>query len=221
MSREPVRHRLQTDERRAQLLELGLKLFSARNYSEVSIDDIAREAGVSKGLLYHYFGGKRAFYVACVREAAARLLDEIEPMTDLPPGQRAQAGLEAYLNFVEQRASTFSALMHGGLGADEEIHKLIQDTRDQIVERMVEELGFEQPSEVFRMAARAWIGSVEAASLDWLERRQPPRAQLITYLLGTLYASMRVAQHLDPRVEFESDPQVNAVMQVMLGLDKD
>ena len=74
-SGEPgARARFSVDERRAQLLELGLRLFGDRSYDDVSIDDIAREAGVSKGLLYHYFGSKRVFYAACVEHAAASLL---------------------------------------------------------------------------------------------------------------------------------------------------
>ena len=59
----PRRVRLQIDERRAQLIELGTRLFSTRSYEDISIDDVAEQAGISKGLLYHYFGGKREFYV--------------------------------------------------------------------------------------------------------------------------------------------------------------
>src|SRR5690242_4164925 len=69
-----ARVRLDVDERRAQLVALGLAEFGTRTYDDVSIDLIAQAAGISKGLLYHYFPTKRAFYVACVREAAARLL---------------------------------------------------------------------------------------------------------------------------------------------------
>src|SRR5687768_6253474 len=96
-----ARQRLQIDERRAQLLELGLRLFAERAYDDVSIDDIAEEAGISKGLLYHYFGSKRDFYVATVREAAAQLQLRTEPDMTLPAAERARAGMEGYLGFVE------------------------------------------------------------------------------------------------------------------------
>ena len=75
----PLRSLLDMDSRRAQLLELGLRLFGTRAYDEVSIDDIAQAANISKGLLYHYFGGKRAFYVAVVSDAARRLVAAIDP----------------------------------------------------------------------------------------------------------------------------------------------
>ena len=61
------RARLEVDERRAQLMKLGIELFAARAYDEVSIDELSRMAGISKGLLYHYFPTKRDFYVATVQ----------------------------------------------------------------------------------------------------------------------------------------------------------
>ncbi|HRI06444.1 MAG TPA: helix-turn-helix domain-containing protein, partial [Nannocystaceae bacterium] len=88
------------DERRDQLLTLGRRIFAERAYDEVSIDDIAEAAGISKGLLYHYFGSKRGFYVAIVRESASRLVEATAIRTDLPPGERAHAGLAAYLDFA-------------------------------------------------------------------------------------------------------------------------
>ncbi|MEL6177496.1 MAG: TetR/AcrR family transcriptional regulator [Myxococcota bacterium] len=202
---DSTRNRLHTDERRAQLLELGVKLFSTWSYEEVSIDDIAREAGVSKGLLYHYFGGKRDFYVACVRVSAEHLMEVITPPDDLEPEERARVCLEAYLDFVEQRADAYAALMHGGLGADREILKLIRETRNHIVERMVEGMAAQDPSPVLRLVARSWIGSVEATSLDWLARGEPQRAVLVHYLLGTLYTSLLVAQQIDPSLEMPAD----------------
>src|SRR5688572_23935942 len=62
--------RLATDERRTQLLDLGRELFNTRPFDDISIDEIAAAAGISKGLLYHYFPSKRHFYVETVREAA-------------------------------------------------------------------------------------------------------------------------------------------------------
>src|SRR5580765_6635428 len=72
------RARLEVDERRAQLVALGVELFAARSYDEVSIDELARAAGISKGLLYHYFPTKRDFYVATVEEGATQLLARTE-----------------------------------------------------------------------------------------------------------------------------------------------
>ncbi|MEO5770206.1 MAG: helix-turn-helix domain-containing protein, partial [Polyangia bacterium] len=69
----PRRVRLPTDERRTLLLELGIRLFSTHSYEDISVDDVAVAAGMSKGLLYHYFKGKREFYVETIRAASLRL----------------------------------------------------------------------------------------------------------------------------------------------------
>lgn len=192
------RSRLQLDERRAQLLELGLELFGARAYDEVSIDDIARQAGVSKGLLYHYFGGKRAFYVETVRAAAEQLRAATEPDPELPGPQRAQAGLIGYLDFVEARGGSYLALMRGGIGVDQEIVQIIEASRQTFIDRMLQGIGLQEPRPVFRIAARAWIGSVEASSLDWIEHRDVERATLVSLLLQSLLATLTIAKNLDP-----------------------
>src|SRR5215469_2622841 len=89
---EAPRSRLDVDERRRQLVSLGLELFSTRAYDAVSIDELAREAGISKGLLYHYFPTKRDFYVATVREAAQQLLSRTSTPEHLDPLERVRVG---------------------------------------------------------------------------------------------------------------------------------
>lgn len=197
-----TRNRLQTDERRAQLLELGLNLFGTRAYDEVAIDDIAAAAGVSKGLLYHYFGGKRDFYVATVQYAAGLLLIAIEAAEDQPtPATRAMAGIDAYLQFVESHADVYTAFMSGGLGADPEISRIMEDTRGAIVGGIIEDLGLEEPGQLFRLALRAWIGGVEAAAIQWVDAPRVERAQLVALLLSTLRETIVRAAALDPSVD--------------------
>lgn len=194
----PLRSRLDMDSRRAQLLELGLRLFGTRSYDEVSIDDIAREANVSKGLLYHYFGGKRAFYVAVVSDGARRLLEAIEPDPSLSPPARALAGLDHYLRFVEDRADTYAALVTGGLGADPQIAAILEQTREAQVVSILTDLGIDGARPAYRLSLRAWIGGVETACVDWLRRPVLPRAQLLQLLLGSLQGSLASAYAVDP-----------------------
>ncbi|MFK7985554.1 MAG: TetR/AcrR family transcriptional regulator [Sandaracinaceae bacterium] len=202
------RARFSVDERRTQLLELGLRLFGDRAYDDVSIDDIAKEAGVSKGLLYHYFGGKRAFYVACVGHAASALLEALDSVeeSDLPESERPRAGLEAYLDFVQARAAPYIALARGGIGNDPEVSATLEAARSEIVRRLVEGLGLEEPRPMFRLAARSWIGQVEASCLDWLEHDDVPRESLVRLLLSGLYVALMTAIQLDP----DADVQIGA-----------
>ncbi len=200
-----VRKRLELDERRTQLLELGLELFSNRSYHDVSIDDIAAAAGISKGLLYHYFPTKRAFYVATVRQAAGGLVAATEPNMNLPARERAYAGMSAYLDYVEAHAFAYQALLRSGVGVDEEVAAIIEDTRSRISERMQRVLGLAAPRPIFRTLFRAFIGSVETASLDWLDHRDVDREQLLRMLLALLYWTVRTAMSFDPEAGIRLD----------------
>src|SRR5688572_11402522 len=107
-TRPRPRIRLDNDERRAQLLALARRAFSDRSYDEVSIDDLAREAKISKGLLYHYFPTKRDLYVAGLREIAAELVAAITAVpVDLAPIERVRASLDAYLGHITRHSRAF------------------------------------------------------------------------------------------------------------------
>lgn len=186
------RARLQVDERRTQLLELGLRLFGERSYDELSVDDIARAAGISKGLLYHYFPSKRHFYVETVRRAAQQLLDRTDP-TDLDEPEALLAGVEAYLSFVEEHATAYAALMRSGVGYDAEVAGVVEGTRVRFVERISARLGVADPAPALRVALRGWLGFVEAASLEWIDRRDVPRAELRDLLARMLLVTLTTA----------------------------
>src|SRR5688572_13254298 len=98
--RSQTRTRLEVEQRRAQLLTLGQELFSSCTYDELSIDDIARAAGISKGLLYHYFPSKRDYYVETIRAAAGELLHQTDNAVSAVPLERLRAGIDAYLGYV-------------------------------------------------------------------------------------------------------------------------
>ncbi len=190
LAKVPKRARMETDERRAQLLALGLGVFASRPYDEVSMEDLARAAGISKGLVYHYFPTKRHFYVAVLREAARQLLAETEPDESAPPEERLRRGLSGYLAFVEKHARAYGALMRGGVGADKQVAAVIEKTRAEFVERF-----FSAPelrsaiSPRLRLAVRGWIGFVEATALEWLERRDVGREELLDLWTRVLFVS--------------------------------
>src|SRR3981189_2802933 len=93
----PAFSRLEGDARRAQLIEGATERLGQRPYEQVSVEDIADAAGVSRGLLYHYFPGKRSLYVAVIRAGIARLIDATTPPDDLPPDEQLRHSLDAYI----------------------------------------------------------------------------------------------------------------------------
>ncbi|HNF96381.1 MAG TPA: TetR/AcrR family transcriptional regulator [Pseudomonadota bacterium] len=186
-AKRPQRARLLVDERRAQLLALGIKLFAERSYDEVSIDELARAANISKGLLYPYFPTKRDLYTAALRQAAQQLLDETQPLACLPQDERARRGLETYLAFADRHGPAYVALMRGGLGADREIVGILEATRGTIAQRILDALPTGIATPLIRAAVRGWIGFVEATALDWLAHKQVDRDRLVELLLGLLF----------------------------------
>jgi AcrR family transcriptional regulator len=193
------RPRLAIDERRAQLLDLGKRLFNERAYDDISIDDIAAAAKISKGLLYHYFPSKKDFYVATVRLASEEMVVRTRPPEDLPPAEKLERGLDAYLDYVETNAVAYRALMRSGVGVDAAVADIVEDTRRTLIARIAREgLNLEHPRPVVRLALRAWIGFVEAASLDWLEHGGVDRKTLRATLSAALANAMVTAGSLDP-----------------------
>jgi AcrR family transcriptional regulator len=187
--------RLDTDVRRAQLLQLARKAFSDRSYDEVSVDDLARDAKISKGLLYHYFPTKRDLYVACLREIADELVRRVTAIpTDLPPVERVNAGLDAYLDHITMHARAFVALMRGGIGSDPEVAHVIESVRRRLADRFLEgsPLSAFAGSAKFETIARGWIGFVEAASIDWCANPRLTHDELRELLATVLFAIIPV-----------------------------
>jgi AcrR family transcriptional regulator len=181
------RARLSTDARREQLVALGVEMFSERPFDEVSIDDIAGAAAISKGLLYHYFPSKRDFYVAVVRHSA----DEMQAITETDPQlvarERLSAGLDRYLEYVETHARGYATVLRAGIGSDPEVAAIVEAVRAAMAGRILDDLtdGHDAPPGV-RIAVRGWVGFAEAASLEWLERRDLTRDELRELLIQAL-----------------------------------
>lgn len=203
----PQRTRLPTDERRAQLLALGRRIFNEHAYDEVSIDDIAAAAKISKGLLYHYFPNKKQFYVEVVRAAADELLESTAPVASHTPEQRLAHGLDAYLGFVDRNARAYVTLMRSGVGTDSEVAAVVEGTRKALVRRILADgLGLGKPRPLVRLALRGWIGLVEAVSLDWIDRRELDRAAVRAFLAASLVSTLGTVAALDPESGIPEPP---------------
>lgn len=193
------RVRLQIDERRKQLLELGIEVFSTQPYEEISIEGLAETAGISKGLLYHYFKGKREFYVETIRAASERLRALTKPNPALPPVERLRASIDAHLNYLEEHGASFAAIYRGGFAISPEVGKVVEEHRQVIVRRFLRDMGIVRPRPVLRTALRAWIAMVEGASLDWVAHRELTRDQLRELLMAGYFAVLHKAVDIDPQ----------------------
>ena len=191
------RERLDLDARREAFLATGLAVFSARSYDEVSIDDLAAAAGVSKGLLYHYFPTKRDFYVAALRKAADQLVDETKNDERLDPVADLANGLVTYLDFAKRHGPAYLALMRGGIGSDPEVTAVIEETRATLGARVLARMPDGTVTPLVRVAVRGWIGFVETIAIDWLTDRRIPKADIVRLACAVLFDA--VAQAGVPR----------------------
>jgi AcrR family transcriptional regulator len=195
----PRRVRLQIDERRAQLLELGIRLFSTHAYDDISIDDVADAAGISKGLLYHYFQGKREFYVEVIREASLQLRRLTEPDPTLPPSARLRAAVDAHLNYVQEHGPVYAAIYRSGVAIAREVSVILEEHREVVMQYFLRDLKVGKPSVVLRAALRAWIAMMEGASLDYIAHPDIGRDALRELMIAGYAAMLAKAAALDPR----------------------
>ena len=186
---QPAYTRLDVDERRRQLLDLGADLFARYAYEELSMAKIAREAGISKALLYHYFPSKQAYFAATLEQAARELAETTSPDPDLPPVQQLAGSLDAYLGWVERHADAYAKLITS-VGAVPEVRDLVERVRNETADRILVGVAPQGASPPLRAAIRGWLWFIDGAILDWLEHRDMERAQLHGLLLGTLLGAV-------------------------------
>ncbi|MEU8652947.1 helix-turn-helix domain-containing protein [Streptomyces sp. NPDC048737] len=196
----PAYRRLSVEERRSQLLEAALSLFAHRVPEDVSLDDVAEAAGVSRPLVYRYFpGGKQQLYEAALRTAADELRHCFDEPHEGPPLPRLARALDRYLTFVGRHDAGFSALLQGGSVVETSRTTAIVDgVRRAAAERVYSHLGVADPGPRLRMTVRMWITAVEAASLIWLdEDKQPPADELRDWLVDQFVAVLAVTAERD------------------------
>ncbi|CAM5563834.1 TetR/AcrR family transcriptional regulator [Streptomyces xanthochromogenes] len=196
----PAYRRLSVEERRTQLLGAALTLFAHRAPEDVSLDDVAEAAGVSRPLVYRYFpGGKQQLYEAALRSAADELeLCFAEAQTG-PLTQRLTRALDRYLAFVDEHDAGFSALLQGGSMAEtSRTTAIVDEVRRAAAEQILVHLEVTEPGPRLRMMVRTWIAAVEAASLIWLdEDKQPPLPELRDWLVDHLVALLTATAATD------------------------
>jgi AcrR family transcriptional regulator len=192
MSR-PAYKRLAVDERRRRLLELGADLFTRYAYDELSMARIAREAGISKALLYHYFPSKQAYFAATLEQQAAELAALTQPDPSLPPAEQLASSLDAFLAFVEANAGAYAKLQRSA-GSVPEVRELIERVRDETAARILAGIapGRTPPPEL-RAVVRGWLWFMDGVVLDWIEHRDLSRPEVHDLLLGTLIGTAAAA----------------------------
>ncbi|MFJ9394937.1 TetR/AcrR family transcriptional regulator [Streptomyces californicus] len=193
-----VRRRMGVGERRQQLIGVALDLFSRRSPEDVSIDEIAAAAGISRPLVYHYFPGKQSLYEAALRRAADELAARFQEPPEGPLGARLLRVMGRFFDFVEEHGPGFSALMRGGPAVGSSTATaMIDGVRQAAYEQIITHLGVSEPPARLELVVRSWVSLAESTALIWLDGRRVPRAELEVQLVHDFAALAAVSAAYD------------------------
>ncbi|MCD7438017.1 TetR/AcrR family transcriptional regulator [Streptomyces lincolnensis] len=180
-----TRRRLSTEERREQLLSVGARLFSESPYDEVWIERVAEIAGVSRGLLYHYFPTKRDFFAAVVERESARMLRMTAAVPGIPVREQLGAGLDTFLEYVQAHAHGYRAFHRADAAGDQVVRRVYQRAlaaqERQILAAVAADPEWGPSVETrpdLRLAVRGWLAFVTAVCLEWLRGSPLSREQV-------------------------------------------
>ncbi|HET6771107.1 MAG TPA: TetR/AcrR family transcriptional regulator [Actinomycetota bacterium] len=183
------RKRMRGPERRAQLLEVARKVFGGHGFHTVTMDAVAREAGVTKPILYDHFPSKRELYLALLEADLALLRTRLHGALQAPTGnrQRIRASFQAYFDFVDDHAEGFRLLMQEAIGAEREFREMVGQFRDEVLKEVADLILRESQSNLNRDEAEAvalgLIGMVETAAQHNPGDSKPQRRAAVNTLV--------------------------------------
>jgi len=181
------RRRLDAEQRRLQLIETGATLSRSLPADQVTPEAVAAAAGVSKGLLFHYFPTRSDLQAAIVSHVVAELLDRLAPDPDLLMSDQLRQGLEVFVEFIDDHRVTYASFARG-VGSSERLRAVYDDTRNTIVSLIAARLGLAEPTGVVRLAIRGWVAMAEEIILDWMATDDVARSEMIELLTTSAWA---------------------------------
>jgi AcrR family transcriptional regulator len=189
--RAPFR-RLPPDQRRAEILDAALELFSERGEDGVSIDEIGAAAGASRNSVYRCFGSKQELFMAAMARLVAKLTESQNQIVADTPSQLLAARLHVYFDIVEQYSEGYAALIRmAGPQASGESRLIIEKLRARSYADIYDGLGITTPSPVVEAAVHGWVATKEWMAVEWVRRRHITREDvegLLVFFLGAMLA---------------------------------
>ena len=185
-----TRQRLNTDVRRAQILKAGLRVFGRQAYAQVSVGTIAEQAGISAGLLYHYFPSKKALFVAAYEWLAGRFVDSLAAQHGHSPWAAIESSLDAYLKHAQQHPKAVLMLLRPSLAGDKTLTALNESINRRVCDLIRMALHLDGDDAALMLALRAWVALVDRAVLDWLSTKAVERDEVKALALRTLRSAL-------------------------------
>jgi len=186
----PPRRRLTAEERRTGILDSALAVFSESGYHSASIDDIAREAGVSKALIYEHFASKQELYADLIARNARELTQRIGAAlvgVEIESGSsRLAIGLDAFFAFVEERRDAWRMLFRDV--ADPETATVVNRMLEQVTAEVTvlisqdpgaRALDSAEDRRALRLLAEMLVGGTQSMANWWTSNPEAPREQMV------------------------------------------
>jgi AcrR family transcriptional regulator len=201
MAVTPTRSRLSKADRMAQALVAAHTLFAERGFAAVTMDEVAAEVGVTKPLLYNYFGNKEQLYIACMKRSGDALVTMIlETVGDASsPSEALNDGLRAFFAFLDADRAAWAVLFDETLPHSGELADRVAEYRGRLIALVSESLLAQLPAKR-RAAARievealstALLGSAEALARWWLRTEATTAGEAAELLIATLEPGLRL-----------------------------
>ena len=169
------------------MLDVAGRAFSERGFHAVSMDEIAGQAGISKPMLYHYFGSKEGLYVAFVRQQGSALLEAMRSATEpgAPPAEALWAGTLAFLGYVDGHRPGWALLYREAANQGGPVAAEIAQLRARmaaIVHRLFLTVAGDDADATTLALAHAFVGAGESVANWWLAHPEEPREQVAELL---------------------------------------
>lgn len=214
-----ARTRLDLDRRREQLLSVGIDMLATHPAETLSMGAVARAAGVSKGLPYHYFRDKEEFFSAVIHAAAAELVAATEPDPTLPPMRRLEGAIDGLITYAEDHAAGYIAI-YGGAVHIPWLADTIKQTREQRVAGFVEQIAemsaadsrVVRQSPALRLVLSGQIAFLQTSVLHWLEFHDMERAKLRRLLVQSFFMALAAVAIVEPQLRLDTIARLDEVI---------
>lgn len=163
------------------------------------MDDIARHAGVAKGLIYYYFKSKRGYYLAIIEDSVADLVTRAAGHTELPRAERVRHTIDGYLRYAQSHEESFRTIVTGGVGFDAQVQSIRDAVREELVATIAEgAYGRRDIPVLARLALLGWLSGVEQITLDWLSHQELERDLVRALLMRLLRMTLGTIEEFEP-----------------------
>jgi AcrR family transcriptional regulator len=195
----------QAAETRQRLVDAAVRLFSDLDYDKVGVSELAQEADVAHGLLFHYFGNKRGIYLEAMRVTAEALTRQFAGVRATTPAGQIREALTAHLRYLSRHRGLALRMVLGGRGADPEAWAVFENARTSALTYAAHMLSLDPHNPSLRLAGRSAVAAIDEATVQWLEDEDRfSIEQMVDWAVQLTVGCLRSAEVLDPTLTLDS-----------------